>query len=71
LRLGVLECKDYHNVLLNTKSQADFDRFIQLHMLDKIEEDKDMSWESCKVVGYYKEKGDDHSNQKCWWNGME
>jgi hypothetical protein len=25
LQLGVLECKSYHNVLLNTKSQVDFD----------------------------------------------
>jgi hypothetical protein len=43
LQLGLLECKVYHNVLLNTKSQVDFDRLLQLHMLDKTEEDKDMS----------------------------
>jgi hypothetical protein len=50
---------------LNTKSQVDFDRLLQLHMLDKTGEDKDMSWECCKVVHYCKEKGDDHcSNQK-------
>jgi hypothetical protein len=25
LQLGILQCKVYHNVLLNTKSQVDFD----------------------------------------------
>jgi hypothetical protein len=43
LQLGVVECKVYHNVLLNTKSQVDFDHLLQLHMLYKTEEDKDMS----------------------------
>jgi hypothetical protein len=28
---------------MNTKSQVDFDRLLQLHMLDNTEEDKDMS----------------------------
>jgi hypothetical protein len=44
LQLYVLECKDYDNVLMNIESQIDFDRLLQLHMLDKTEEDKDMSW---------------------------
>jgi hypothetical protein len=73
LQLGVLECKVYHNILLNTKSQVDFDRLIQLHKLDKTEGDNDMSWECCKVVDYYKEKGDvNNSNQKCLaeWNDI-
>jgi hypothetical protein len=39
LQLGVLECKIYHNVIMNTKSQIDFDRLLQLHMLDNTEED--------------------------------
>jgi hypothetical protein len=43
LQLGVLECKVYHNVLMNTKYQVDFDRLLQLHMLDETEENKDMS----------------------------
>jgi hypothetical protein len=42
LQLGVLECKIYHNVLMNTKSQVDFDRLLQLNMLDQTEEDKYM-----------------------------
>jgi hypothetical protein len=53
LKLGVMECKDYHHVLLNTKSQADFDCFCQLHILDNAEEGKDMSWENYKVVDYF------------------
>jgi hypothetical protein len=32
LQLGVVECKVYHNVLMNTKSQVDFDCLLQLHM---------------------------------------
>jgi hypothetical protein len=40
---GVLEYKVYHNVLLNSKYQVDFDCLLQLHMLDKTEEDNDMS----------------------------
>jgi hypothetical protein len=43
LQLGVLECKVYHSVLMDTKSQVDFDRLLQLHMLCKTEEDNDMS----------------------------
>jgi hypothetical protein len=43
LKLGVVECKVYHSVLLITKSQVDFDRFLQLHILDKSEVDNDMS----------------------------
>jgi hypothetical protein len=44
LQLGVVKCKVYHNVLMNTKSQVDFDALLQLHMLDQTEEDKYMSW---------------------------
>jgi hypothetical protein len=39
-QLGVVECKVYHNVLLNTKSQVDFDCLVKLRMLDKSEKDK-------------------------------
>jgi hypothetical protein len=74
LNLGVLECKPYQNFLLNTKSQAYFDRLLQLHRLNKTEEDNDMSCECCKVFDYRKEKGDDHfSNHKCLvveWNDI-
>jgi hypothetical protein len=58
---------------MNTKSQIDFDRLLQLHMLDKTEEDNDMSWECCKLVEYCKEKGDvNSSNHKCLveWNDV-
>jgi hypothetical protein len=56
LQLGVAEFKVYHNVFMNAKSQIDFDRLLQLHMLDNNEEDNDMSWEFHKVVDYCKEK---------------
>jgi hypothetical protein len=56
LQLGVLECKVYHNVLVNTKSQVDFDCLLQLHKLDNTEEYNDMSWECYTVVDYCKEK---------------
>jgi hypothetical protein len=68
-----VECKVYHNVLLNTKFQVDFDRLLQIHMLDKTEEEKDTSWECHKVIDYCKEKGDfNSSNHKCLveWNGI-
>jgi hypothetical protein len=52
LRLRVVECKFYYNVLLNTKSQIDFDCFLQLNMLDDNEEDNDMSWGCLKVFDY-------------------
>jgi hypothetical protein len=72
-QLGVAECKVYHSVLMNTKSQVDFDRLLQLHMLDKTEEDKNMSWECYKVIDYCKEKEDvNSSNHKCLveWNDV-
>jgi hypothetical protein len=50
LQLGVVECKDYHNVLKNTKSQVDFDCLLQQNMLNNTEEYNDMSWEYSKVV---------------------
>jgi hypothetical protein len=34
LQLGVLECKIYYNVLLDTKSQVDFDFLVQLSMIN-------------------------------------
>jgi hypothetical protein len=73
LQLGLVECKVYHNVLLNTKSQLDFYRLLQLHMLDNTGEDNYMSWECHKVVDYCKEKGDvNSSNHKCLveWNDI-
>jgi hypothetical protein len=66
LQLGVLECKVYRNVLMNTKSQVGFDCLLQLHILEKTEEDNDMSWECCKVVDYFKEKGDFKSSMVEW-----
>jgi hypothetical protein len=73
LQLGVLGCKVYHIALLNTKSLVNFDGLRQLYMLDKTQDDKNKSWERCKVVDYCKEKGYDHSsNHKCLvkWNDI-
>jgi hypothetical protein len=59
---------------MNAKFQVDFDRLLQLHMLDKTEEDNDMFWECHKVVDYCKEKGDvNSSNHKCLveWNDVD
>jgi hypothetical protein len=61
LQLGVVECKLYHNVFLNTKSQVDFDRLLQLHILDNTEEDKYMFWRCYNLVDYCKEKRDVNS----------
>jgi hypothetical protein len=55
LQLGVVECKIYHNVLMNTKSQVDFDCLLQIHTLDNTEEDNNISWECCNVDDYCKE----------------
>jgi hypothetical protein len=44
------------DILINTKSQVDFDCLLQIFMLDKTEEDNDMFWEYHKVVEYCKEK---------------
>jgi hypothetical protein len=71
LQLGVSECKVYHDVLMNTKSQIDFDCFLQLHMLDQTEEDNDMSWECHLVVDYTKKKEIiTYQIISVWWNGM-
>jgi hypothetical protein len=58
---------------MNTIAKVDFDRFLQLLMLDKTEKDNDMFWECCKLVDYCKEKGDvNSSNHKCLveWNDI-
>jgi hypothetical protein len=66
LQLGILNCVAYHNILFNTKSQVGFDHLRQLPILDETEKYNDMSWECCKVIDYFKEKGDDNSsNYKC------
>jgi hypothetical protein len=73
LQLGVLECKAYYSVSRNNKFQVDFDRLLQLHILDKTEEHKDMSLECHKLFDYCKEKGDvNSSNHKCLveWNDI-
>ena len=73
LRLGVLECKAYHYILMNSKSQIDFDCLRQMHVLDMAENDCDISWECSKVLEYCEERGADSSTyHKCLveWSGI-
>ena len=49
-QLGVLECKAYNNVLMDSKSQIDFDGLRQIHELDMAENDSDMSWKCSKGI---------------------
>jgi hypothetical protein len=65
------KCLVEWNDVNKTKSLVNYDRLLQLHMLDQTEEDNDTSWECHKVVDYCKEKGDvNSSNQNVCWNGM-
>jgi hypothetical protein len=73
LHLGVTECKIYHSALMGSKSQAEFDRLHQLHVLDMTEDDKDKSWECNKVIKYCEEIGMNTStNYNCLveWNDI-
>ena len=72
-QLGVLECKAYNNVLMDSKSQIDFDGLRQIHELDMAENDSDMSWECSKVLEHCEERGADRStNHKSLveWNDI-
>jgi hypothetical protein len=56
---------------MDNKSQVDFDRLCQIHVLGKTEEYKYMVWECTMLVEYYREDGDNYStNHKCLvgWN---
>jgi hypothetical protein len=52
LRLGIpeSECQIYHSALTGSKSQIELDRLHQLHILDRLEDDQDKSWECTKVL---------------------
>ena len=71
LQLGVTECNAYQTTLMNPKSQSQLEHLRQLHMLDKVEDDK--SWECVKMLKYSEEKDLDNSVQhKCLveWNDL-
>ena len=53
----------YHNVLMKSNSQIDFDRLRQIHYLDKAEEDRENSWECSKVLKHYEDRGEDGNIQ--------
>ena len=44
---------------MKSKSQIDFDRLLQVHNLDKAEEDRENSWECSKVLTHYEDRGED------------
>jgi hypothetical protein len=51
LQLWTHECKMYHDGLIKLRSQVDFDRLLNLYLLDKIE-DGDTSWQGLKILKY-------------------
>jgi hypothetical protein len=73
LHLGIPECQIYHNALTGSKSQIELDHLHQLHILDRLEDDQDKSWECTKVLKYCEEIGMNTStNHKCLveWNDI-
>jgi hypothetical protein len=73
LHLGIPECQIYHSALTVSKSQIELDRLHQLHLLDRLEDDQDKSWECTKVLKYCEEVGINTStNHKCLveWNDI-
>jgi hypothetical protein len=52
-------------------TQVEFDCLCQLHLLDKTEKDKDISWECTMLNDYCSKKGEDNStHHECLveWN---
>jgi hypothetical protein len=56
LQLGVLECKVYHDALMNSKSRNDFDFLRNLRTLDMVEEDNDKSWQCSRMLEYNEDR---------------
>jgi hypothetical protein len=52
-----MECKIYHDTLMNSKSRNDFDRLRNLHTMDMIEEYNNKSWQWSKMLEYNEERG--------------
>jgi hypothetical protein len=66
LHLGIPECQIYHSALIGSKCQIELDCLHQLHILDRLEDDQDKSWECTKVLKYCEEIGMNTStNHKC------
>jgi hypothetical protein len=64
--LGIPECQVYHSALIGSKSQTEVDCLHQRHILDRLENDQDKSWECTKVLKYCEEVGRNAStNHKC------
>ena len=56
LQLGVLECKAYNSVSMDSKSQIEFDCLRQIHELGMAENENDMSWKCSKGLDYCEER---------------
>ena len=73
LHLGLPECQIYHSALIGSKSQTELDCLLQLHILDKSENDQNKSWKCTKVLKYCEELGVNTStNHTCLveWNDI-
>jgi len=73
LHLGLPECQIYHSSLIGSKSQTELDRLLQLHILDKSDNDQNKSWKCTKVLKYCEELGVNTStNHTCLveWNDI-
>jgi hypothetical protein len=56
IQLGSAEYRAYQSVILEPKPQCQLDHLRQLHILDKLEDGYDSSWECIKVLKYAKER---------------
>jgi hypothetical protein len=72
LQLGTNECKMYHDGLMRLKTQVDFDRLRNLHLLDK-NEVGDTSWQCIMTLKYNEDRGAKDGHQRnCLveWNNV-
>jgi hypothetical protein len=56
LQIRIMECKIYHDALMNSKSRNDFDRLRNLHTLDMIEEVDCKTWQCSKMLEYNEDR---------------
>jgi hypothetical protein len=49
LHLGIPECQIYHSPLTGSKSQIELDCLQLVHILDRVEDDQDKSWELLEI----------------------
>jgi hypothetical protein len=67
------DCRSYQSVILNPKLHYQLDHLRQMHILNKLEDVPDKSWDCIKVVRYPEEKTTDYSvEHTCLveWNAL-